>query len=80
MADVHDIRTVLPRLSEIVKRLLPHDAVTVVFRDERGHAVVEASTGDFLAMTPQGLQLPPVDDLIIRDLAREALPGPSGVK
>ena len=31
-------------------------------------------------MTPQGLQLPPVDDLIIRDLAREALPVPSGVK
>ncbi|MET0163519.1 MAG: hypothetical protein ABW318_00770, partial [Vicinamibacterales bacterium] len=43
MADVLDIRTVLPRLSAIVKPLLPHDAV-VVFRDERGHPVVEAST------------------------------------
>ena len=80
MADVHDIRTVLPRLSDIVKPLLPHDTVAVVFRDERGHPVVAASTGDFLAMTLQGLQLPPVDDLIIRDLAREALPVPSGVK
>ena len=80
MADVLDIRTVLPRLSDLVKQLLPHDAVAVVFRDERGHTVVEASTGDFPAMTPQGLQLPPVDDVIIRDLAREALPVPSGVR
>ena len=47
MADVLDIRTVLPRLSDIVKPLLPHDAVAVVFRDERGHPVVAASTGDF---------------------------------
>ena len=80
MADALDIRTVLPRLSDLVKPLLPHDAVAVVCRDERGHTVVEASTGDFPAMTPQGLQLPPVDELIIRDLAREALPVPSGVR
>jgi transcriptional regulator with PAS, ATPase and Fis domain len=80
MADVVDIRRVLPRLSDIVKQLLRHDAVAVVFRDERGHPVVETSTDDFPAMTPQGLQLPPADDLIIRDLAREALPVPSGVK
>ena len=80
MADVHDIRTVLPRLSDIVKQLLPHDTLAVVFRDERGHTVVEASTDDFPAMTPHGLQPPPVDDLIIRDLAREALPVPSGVR
>jgi transcriptional regulator with GAF, ATPase, and Fis domain len=80
MADVLDIRTLLPRLSDIVKQLLPHDAVAVVFRDERGQPVVEASTGDFPPMTPQALQLPSVDDLIIRDLAREALPAPSGVR
>ena len=68
MADVHDIRTVPPRLSDIVKPLLPHDAVAVVLRDEHGHPVVEASTGDFLAMTPQGLQLPPDRDLIVQVL------------
>jgi transcriptional regulator with GAF, ATPase, and Fis domain len=77
MADALDIRTVLPRLSDLVKPLLPHDAVAVVFRDESGHSVVEASTGDLPA---RGLQLPPVDDLIIRDLAREALPVPAGVR
>ena len=47
MADVLDIRTVLPRLSDIVKQLLPHDAVAIVFRDEHGQLVVEASTGSF---------------------------------
>jgi transcriptional regulator with PAS, ATPase and Fis domain len=80
MADVLDIRTVLPRLSAIVKPLLPHDAVAIVCRDEHGQAVVEASTGDFPAMAAPGLQLPPGDDLIIQDLAREALPGPCGVR
>jgi len=53
--------------------------VAVVCRDERGHTVVEDAPGDFAALTPQGLQLSPVDDLIIRDLAREALPAPAGV-
>jgi transcriptional regulator with GAF, ATPase, and Fis domain len=79
MAHALDIRTVLPRLSDIIQPLLPHDAVAVVCRDERGHAVVEAAPGEFAALTPPGLQLPPVDDLIIRDLAREALPVPAGV-
>ena len=60
MADVLEIRTVLPRLSNIVKQMLPHDAVAIVFRDEHGQPVVEASTGDFPAMTPQDLQLRPV--------------------
>jgi len=80
MADVLDIRTLLPRLSGIVKPLLPHDALAVVCRDQHGQPVVEASTGDFPALAPQGLQLPPVDDLIIRDLTRDTLPLPSGVK
>jgi DNA-binding NtrC family response regulator len=79
MTDVRDIRTVLPRLSGIVKPLLPHDALVVVCPDEHGQPVLEASTTDFPTLTPRGLQLPPGDDLIIRDLAREGLPVPAGV-
>ena len=74
MTDVLDMHAVLPRLSTIIKPLLPHDAVAVVCRDEHGQPVVEASTGDFPTLTPHGLPLRAGDDLIIRDLTRDALP------
>jgi DNA-binding NtrC family response regulator len=80
MGAVRDIRTALPRLSDIIQPLLPHDAVALVCRDAHGEAVVEVSTGDFPVLAPPGLQLPPGADLILRDLAREALPGPFGVR
>ena len=76
MADVLDIRTVLPRVSEIVREVLPHDAVAMVFLDLNGQLVVEASTEDFPAMKPQ---LPMPDDFIIRDLTSQALPAAAGV-
>jgi DNA-binding NtrC family response regulator len=79
MADVLDIRPLLSRLSDIVKLMLPHDALAMVFQDERGQPVVEASTGSFPAITVQGLQLLGIDELVVRDLAREALPAPSGM-
>jgi hypothetical protein len=34
IADVLDVRTVFPRLSEIAKRILPHDALTLSSQDE----------------------------------------------
>ena len=44
MADVLDIRTVLHRVSEIVREVLPHDAVAMVFLDLNGQPVVGVST------------------------------------
>src|SRR2546427_12259407 len=50
IAEVLDIRSVFPRVSEIVKQLLPHDALALVFADRGGHATLEApSNEDLLA-------------------------------
>ena len=79
MADALDISTVLPRLSDIVKQMLPHDAVAMAFRDPHGQPVVEASTGDVSAVESHLLQVARFDDLIIRDLRTEPLPPSAGV-
>jgi transcriptional regulator with PAS, ATPase and Fis domain len=48
IAEVLDIRTVFGRVSEIVKQVLPHDDLELVFHDRAGHATLEArSTGEF---------------------------------
>src|SRR4029453_16214250 len=36
----------LPRLSAIVSKMLPHDALHMACFDQRGHRVVNASTAD----------------------------------
>jgi DNA-binding NtrC family response regulator len=47
IAEVLDIRSVFPRLSEIVKAVVPHDALELVCADRAGHGRLEASsTGD----------------------------------
>jgi transcriptional regulator with PAS, ATPase and Fis domain len=47
IADVLDIRNVFPRISEIVKPVLPHDGLQLMFRDRTGRVTLEArSTGD----------------------------------
>src|SRR5438445_4588616 len=47
IAEVLDIRSVFPRVSEIVKNVLPHDALELVFHDRSGHVSLEArSTED----------------------------------
>ena len=42
ISDVLDIRTVFPRVSEIVKKMLPHDALAMVFVDQDRHFVRQA--------------------------------------
>jgi len=42
IAEVLDIRSVFPRISEIVKDVLPHDALELVFHDRSGHVTLEA--------------------------------------
>src|SRR6266850_6071164 len=47
IAEQLDIRSVFPRVSEIVKQVLPHDALELVFHDRSGHVTLEArSTED----------------------------------
>jgi transcriptional regulator with PAS, ATPase and Fis domain len=47
IAEVLDIRGVFPRVSEIVKEMLPHDALDLMFHDRSGRVTLEArSTGD----------------------------------
>jgi len=48
ISDVLDIRTVFPRVSEVIKKMLPHDALAMVFVDQDRHFVRQAhSPEDF---------------------------------
>jgi hypothetical protein len=42
ISGVLDIRTVFPRISEIAKKMLPHDALAMVFVDKDRHFVRQA--------------------------------------
>jgi hypothetical protein len=42
IAKVLDIRSVFPRVSEIVKHALPHDALELLFYDRAGRGTLEA--------------------------------------
>jgi len=48
IAEVLDIRHVFPRVSTIVKAVVPHDALELVFYDRQGHVTLEASSADDL--------------------------------
>jgi DNA-binding NtrC family response regulator len=75
IADVLDIRSVFPRVSEIAKRMLPHDALTMMSQDEELNIQLEAaSTDDFRGLAPDSGSMPMSPELLIGDLALEALP------
>jgi DNA-binding NtrC family response regulator len=44
IAEVLDIRSVFPRVSEIAKAVLPHDALVLVFLDRAGQVTLEAQS------------------------------------
>src|SRR5262249_15668895 len=46
MSEVLDIRTIFPRVSEVVSRILPHDCLTMTFHDDDGHIAMEAASAD----------------------------------
>ena len=46
-----DVDAALPRLSAIVSKMLPHDALRMACFDQRGRLVVNASTADVPDMT-----------------------------
>jgi len=75
IADVLDIRTVFPRVSDIAKTLLPHDALAMVFSEGDRHFVGQAvSPGDF--PDPPGItsKTPIPDDFILGDITIGPLP------
>ena len=69
LAVTTDVEHALPRLSAIVGKMLPHDALRLACFDERGRLVVNASTADVPDVTASEM-----DEVIIDDL--EA--GPAG--
>jgi DNA-binding NtrC family response regulator len=48
IAGVLDIRSVFPRISEIVKKVVPHDGLALKFSDSAGHTTLEARSTDDL--------------------------------
>jgi DNA-binding NtrC family response regulator len=75
IADVLDVRTVFPRVSEITNRILPHDALTLSSQDEDLNIQLEASSSDdFRGMTLNSHGMPMSPELLIGDLAAETLP------
>src|SRR5260370_273838 len=54
IAEVLDIRGVFPRVSEIVKQVLRHDALELVLCDRNGHVTLEARSTEYLPGHPEG--------------------------
>src|SRR5688572_17202674 len=71
LAVTSDLDIALPRLSTIVSKMLPHDALRIACFDQRGQLVVNASTADVPDMT-----LSEVDEVIIEDLRTDAVAAP----
>ena len=65
-----DLDAALPRLSAIVSKMLPHDALRIACLDQRRQLVVNASTADVPDMTTSDGEEVIVDDLRTRAVAR----------
>jgi transcriptional regulator with PAS, ATPase and Fis domain len=76
IADVLDVRTVFPRVSEIANKMLPHDAMILSFVDPDGNTVREAVSIDDFPKAPawRKLNMAPRGELVIGDLRSEELP------
>ena len=70
LAITNDVDAALPRLSAIVRKMLPHDALRMACFDQGGRPVVNASTANVPDMiTPEGEDVI-IDDLRTRPLGR----------
>ena len=79
LGDVLDIRSVFPRVSEVINNVLPHDALAMVFFDKEGHPVVEAkSTDDFPEWEAHRAPWPLPPIVIVQDLRSDPLKPTSG--
>src|SRR3981081_4389804 len=70
IAEVLDIRDVFPRVSAIVREVLPHDALELVFHDRSGHVTLEARSTDDLAEHRGGTEIREEAFYIVSDLRR----------
>jgi DNA-binding NtrC family response regulator len=69
-----DLDTALPRLSAIVSKMLPHDALRMACFDQRGQLVVNASTADVPDITTSDGEDVIIDDVRTRALGAFAAP------
>jgi transcriptional regulator with PAS, ATPase and Fis domain len=70
IGEVLDIRSVFPRVSEIVKPVLPHDALVLVFLDRAGRVTLEARSCDDLPQHGWRTRADDKDYAILSDLRR----------
>jgi transcriptional regulator with PAS, ATPase and Fis domain len=63
LAVTSDVDAALPRLSAIVNKMLPHDAMRMACFDHLGRQIVNASTGDVPDMAASEVQDVIIDDL-----------------
>jgi transcriptional regulator with GAF, ATPase, and Fis domain len=75
ISDVLDIRTVFPRVSDIARKMLPHDALAMVFVDQDRHFVRQAAWPDDFPDPPSiAAKTSMPKELIIADLSTGPLP------
>jgi transcriptional regulator with GAF, ATPase, and Fis domain len=79
IANVLDIRPVLPQISEIVNKMLSHDALALVSIERDGQVGIESATADFPVVQPLVFRTPLPEDFIIGDLTIEPLPVVRGI-
>jgi DNA-binding NtrC family response regulator len=63
LAVTTDVEPALPRLSAIVSKMLPHDALRITCFDQRGRLLVNASTADVPDVAAYELEEVIIDDL-----------------
>src|SRR5882762_2138323 len=78
IAEVLDIRSVFPRVSEIVKDVLRHDALDLMFYDRGGSVTLEARSTDDLAEHRGAAETDQEPFYIVSDLRRWRSGLPSG--
>ena len=78
IADVLDIRTVFSRVSQIVNKLLPHDALVMSFVDQDGNVIRQAVSREDFPAHPEWakitLKTARRDAFIIQDLRTDPFP------
>ncbi len=80
LANVLDIRLVFPQISEITRKVLPHDRLTMTFLDAQGACVMQAASNDVgpLAVRATGIDTSQLTDgyfRIVDDLTTYVKPG-----
>src|SRR4029078_9137507 len=72
---VLDIRSVFPRVSEIARKMLPHDALTMSCQDEDLNVHLDTASNDELRGLMSDLAVVPMaSELLIDDLRTERFP------